>query len=744
MAELTVILVVDDDEKFLADTLESILLSRNVTLELIAVDNASTDNSADIIKASQDERITLIKNTLKQPLTACYHQAIKASNSPFLTIVTPADLVLPGIFTKLVNLLKTSPAADLALCYSFKISETGKMFRWRKKMSKAAVDVAEKTDEKLLEDLVLSGLSNLNLPIWRRELSPEIHKVEGKHKSAIILRFVLQMASEKTICLLPEFGYVRRGFYSRKYRYQFFLSLLNFGRLLRVCYQLGREKQFQKFPGGHWWIIRLLGIKLYRILRHSQAGNLIGAIYSLYRKARRRWVQVILPYLKNLFFQCLVVAFAIRKSAKRIAGFSSENPLKKDIAYFIPLFPKLSETFIQREINALRNSGQRLLVFAEAPHGAGKYSPELVTLMNTTEYLLPRNEDKFQEYRGYFKRHHPLKYLSTWLFVFSTRYEIHKSDWKDREIFEKTIYLAGKLRDSEVDHIHSPWANWPAFMALAAARLLNITFSVQGRAFDLHRKTVAFALQEKFDQASFVVTNSEYNADYIRGIISTNGSDKVNRIYNGINIARFEPPKRKLKAKPATVQLLSVGRLIEAKGYIYLLQACQALRDLGYDFHCTIIGEKSKYHDINSYLDLMRYYHKMNLQSHVSFTGAKPFQEVLQVYENADIFVLPCIPSDSGVKDITPNVLIEAMAMALPVISSTQTAIPEIVDDNINGLLVAPRDVPALTDALTRLIENPGLGIEFGRKAREKIVDRFDIGKNIQQYVGLFTNIGNK
>ncbi len=744
MAELAVILVVEDDEEYLAATLESILATNDILLEVIVVDNASIDSSVNIVTNFQDKRIILIKNSQSQSLLACYRQAIKATTSPFLSFVSPADLVLPGIFHKMINLLKESPAADLVLCHCFIISETGKMFSERKKIRKAAADVAEKTDEQILENLVLRGLSRLNLPVCRREIFQDVSGLAGKFTSAFKLSLVLHMASRKRIRCLPEFGYIRRGFYRGKHQYEFFWSLVNWGRVLRICYRLGRERQFLPFPGGNAGIAWLLGIKLYRIFRDSPVGNFIALPYLPYRRARRHWWRKTWPYLKNVFFQLLAILFRIRQSSQKIVGVSSRGTEKKDVAYFIPLFPKLSETFIQREVKALRKSGQRLLVFAEAAHGTGKYTPELIALMNASEYLVPRDEAKFREYRHYFLRHHPLRYIATRLFVFSTRFEIHKSAWKDQEIFEKAIYLAGKLRENGINHIHSPWANWPAFVALAAARLLNITFSVQGRAFDLHRKTVAFALREKFDQASFVVTNSEYNAEYIRGIISGDGTDKVYRIYNGIEISRFLPLIQQVKQKSARAQLLSVGRLIEAKGFIYLLQACKALRDLGYDFRCTIIGEKSKYHDMNSYLDLRRYYHKTNLDSHVTFLGAKPFAEVLRIYENADIFVLPCIPSDSGVKDITPNVLIEAMAMSLPVISSTQTAIPEIVDDNINGLLVPPRDVQALTDAIIRLIENPELRIEFGKKARRKIMDRFDIGKNIQQYAGLFANSRNE
>ena len=111
---------------------------------------------------------------------------------------------------------------------------------------------------------------------------------------------------------------------------------------------------------------------------------------------------------------------------------------------------------------------------------------------------------------------------------------------------------------------------------------------------------------------------------------------------------------------------------------------------------------------------------------------------MLGYFRDSDIFVLPCIVAEDGSRDITPNALIEAMAMKLPVISTEITGIPEIVDNEVNGILIPPNDIKALTASIERLINQPELRKKFAEKAREKVEQRFDINKNINSYVNLF------
>ena len=123
----------------------------------------------------------------------------------------------------------------------------------------------------------------------------------------------------------------------------------------------------------------------------------------------------------------------------------------------------------------------------------------------------------------------------------------------------------------------------------------------------------------------------------------------------------------------------------------------------------------------------------------VFFSGTQRFEQVLGKYREPDIFILPSVIAEDGSRDITPNVLIEAMAMKIPVISTTVTGIPEIVENEVSGILVPPNDENALAEAIIKLIHDSNLRNELGENARKRIEERFDSNKNIGQYVDLFS-----
>jgi len=126
---------------------------------------------------------------------------------------------------------------------------------------------------------------------------------------------------------------------------------------------------------------------------------------------------------------------------------------------------------------------------------------------------------------------------------------------------------------------------------------------------------------------------------------------------------------------------------------------------------------------------------------HVFFSGAQPFLGILERYKAADIFVLPCVIAEDGSRDITPNALIEAMAMKLPVISTAVTGVPEIAEDGVSGLLVPPHDSQSLADAIIRFIQDEDLRINLGNEARKQIERRFDVTQNVQKRVELFSSV---
>ena len=128
-------------------------------------------------------------------------------------------------------------------------------------------------------------------------------------------------------------------------------------------------------------------------------------------------------------------------------------------------------------------------------------------------------------------------------------------------------------------------------------------------------------------------------------------------------------------------------------------------------------------------------------EDHVHFLGQQSFARVCEAYQRADIFVLPCVVAGNGGRDVTPNSIMEAMAAGLPVVSTALSAIPELIEDGVDGILVSPGDAHALSEAVERLMSNPQLRKTLGEAARLKAEREFAIEKNLPDLVRLFREL---
>jgi glycosyltransferase involved in cell wall biosynthesis len=177
---------------------------------------------------------------------------------------------------------------------------------------------------------------------------------------------------------------------------------------------------------------------------------------------------------------------------------------------------------------------------------------------------------------------------------------------------------------------------------------------------------------------------------------------------------------------------LAVARLVEKKGYPYLIKACQILAAQGYDFQCLIVGGGPQERLLKQMIE------EFDLSKYVSLVGIV-FQERLRDYFNqADMFVLPCIVASDQDRDGIPNTLIEAMAMEIPVISTYVSGIPELIEDRKTGLLVPPQDEVSLAKAIATLLEDKELKETLGKAGRNKVIQEFEIKKNTCRLLDIF------
>jgi glycosyltransferase involved in cell wall biosynthesis len=743
MPELTVSMPAYNTGRYIGAAIRSVLRQKGVELELIVVDDGSSDNTAQVVRSFNNPRIRLIQNQRRMGIGFCHNVVIRESASPFIAHVDSDDLLVgSSALAKVVSKLKSSSRLGQVHCHFFDIDADGRATRDAIRERREDFLRSRTPDMDYRRELLLRGSIINHLRTYRRQALEDVGGFNEQLRHGEDYEMALRIADQYDIGLLPEFLYAYRIHRANTSESLRFKRLRFWWQRYRSARDLVRSGSI-RFPSRDEYNLNwLMLIGLGNALGLGEALSSVRDILCVPRRALAfaRW-EVLAPLMRHLY------ALAVQHLSWwpldwRRPAEGKGGKEEKRIAYYLWRFPSLSETFVQREVRALKEAGLAVQVVADAAQDVELLGQEARSLMAETHYLEPFKEELLRQYKRHFLRRNPLRYLSLFLYVVFHRYTRTKTFVEDREVFDKAVYLAGVLRDREINRLHSPWADRCAFVALLASRLLGVPFSVQGRAHDLHRATHQYGLRETLRNASFVVTNTRYNESYIRTFLIQPNSESIHVIHNGVDLARFVPSPHMGSRSQPTV-LLTVARLIQEKGLLYLLQACRILKDKGLSFRCQIIGgpEEPLYADY--YVRLKKLHRELRLEDDVLFLGAQPFARVLAEYGNADIFVLPCVIAKNGGRDITPNSLIEAMAMKLPVVSTVLSGIPEIVEDGVSGILVPPNDEQGLADALSRLMLDQELRRTLGENARRRVEERFDIKKNIRQYVGLFKGQGS-
>jgi glycosyltransferase involved in cell wall biosynthesis len=389
------------------------------------------------------------------------------------------------------------------------------------------------------------------------------------------------------------------------------------------------------------------------------------------------------------------------------------------IAYVIGTYPVPTTTFIDREIDALRRLGADVHVISIRRPPSSGLSDRLERIQRGVSYVLPSTTAELLVSHVGFLFSRPGVYLGTFLRLASRPHPDVRSRMRTVLHFGLGVHVARLIRDRfPADHVHAHFVDRATLVALVAGRLLGRSFSATAHANDIYVGPIL--LPEKISSAKFIATCTGYNRAHLRSL--ANGApDKIRCIYHGLDLGGFRPQPSRRSHPPL---ILSVGQLKEKKGFDHLLEACSLLRKRGVAFACEIIGDGPLRHVLAERID------ELHLDSSVRLAGAFAFEEVLDRYREATVFVLPCVTAADGDRDGIPNVILEAMAMGLPVVSTRHSGIPEAVEDGRTGVLVPPADPVALADAIAALIDDEELRERFGRRGRERIAAVFDVDVN--------------
>jgi glycosyltransferase involved in cell wall biosynthesis len=332
---------------------------------------------------------------------------------------------------------------------------------------------------------------------------------------------------------------------------------------------------------------------------------------------------------------------------------------------------------------------------------------------------------------------------------------------RPRAIYLKEFLQAADLADrlhqaGDVRHLHAHFAHGTTTVTWLAAMLTRLPFSFTGHAKDIYRESLnpAGLLRRKMRAASFVVTCTGANRDHL---LQVEPSADVHLVYHGLNAdfagllpvfsAQAEAARAAAQAEAETVapsepaapasdgtplRVVAVGRMVPKKGFDVLVEAVAQLHSRGVELELVIAGEDGP--DAAKVRRLVA----ERCPDLVLFTGPLSQCELLALYRGADVFALACRVDGDGDRDGIPNVMVEAMAAGLPVVSTAVSGIPELVRDGENGLLVPPEDPGALASALLRLAADVPLRDRLAAAGRETVTERFDGDVLARRMAGLF------
>lgn len=382
------------------------------------------------------------------------------------------------------------------------------------------------------------------------------------------------------------------------------------------------------------------------------------------------------------------------------------------IAYLTGEYPRATDTFIQREVAALREKGVDVYTFAiRKPGNEHIVGPEQKTERDRTFYILPVNPIPLLLAHLTLLLSSPGRYLRTLKLAWSTRQPGLLATFYQLFYFVEAGILAKQIGVKQIQHLHNHLADSSCTVAMLAAELGGFTFS-----FTMHGPNIFFEphrwrIDEKIKRALFICCISHYCRSQGMIFVPFDKWNRMHIIHCGVDPALFnlvshdEPGKR----------LLYTGRLAAVKGLPIMFESLAILKSSHPDIVLTVVGDgpdRAKLEQMTA---------RLGLDENVKFVGYQSQAEVRKHMQQTDVFVLPSFAE--GV----PVVLMEAMAAGVPVVATQIAGVSELVEEGVSGYLVPPGDAVVLAERIETLLTDNQLRARFGATGRAKVEKDFNI-----------------
>ncbi len=394
------------------------------------------------------------------------------------------------------------------------------------------------------------------------------------------------------------------------------------------------------------------------------------------------------------------------------------------VAFVLKGYPRLSETFIAQEILALERLGLEILIVS-LRHPTDRTTHPIHRQISAALLYLPEylHRELVRVWRGWLRsRRRPGYPAARAAWLSDLRRDLTPNRIRR---FGQALVLAAEL-PHDIDHIHAHFLHTPSCVARYTALLKGLGWTVSAHARDIWTLP-EWEKRTKLAEADWIATCTEMARRHLAGL--TSRPDSVWLCYHGLNLERFEAPLPHSNGRNGSdphqpVLILSVGRLVAKKGYDDLLKALALLpADLQWRF--VHIGGGALAAALRFQAE------RLGLSHRIEWRGAMAQPDVLAAYREADLFVLASKVAKDGDRDGLPNVLIEAQSQRLACVSTSVSAIPELIEQDVSGLLVLPGNPIALAEALECLIRDPEERARLGAAGEHRVRRLFSMEAGI-------------
>jgi colanic acid/amylovoran biosynthesis glycosyltransferase len=401
------------------------------------------------------------------------------------------------------------------------------------------------------------------------------------------------------------------------------------------------------------------------------------------------------------------------------------------IAFIVNCFPVLSETFILNQVTGLIDRGHEVDIYADRLGDTTKVHPDVTKycLLGRTYFLNAIPDNLFLRLIKGIK----LYYINFIQDPIITLRSLNLFKYGSLAVSLRLLYTAIPGLNKSYDIVHCQFGTqgfrgmWFRAINSPNAKLITIFRGHDISQFVKDRGNKVY--ETLFQSGDFFLANCEFFRK--KAVKLGCKSDEIIVHFSGLDVGKFAFKPRYLNPNDK-IRVVTTGRLVEKKGIEYVIRAIAQLADHNPNLEYTIIGDgplKEKFQQLIQTL---------NADSVVNLVGWKSEQEIIEILDQSHIFVAPSITAQDGDQDAPINVLKEAMAMGLPVVSTYHGGIPELVEDGISGFLVPERDTSALVKKLGYLAENPDCWSRMGQAGRTYVENYFDLNKLNDRLVDIY------